>query len=67
MLNDHGPLDSIFGCSVFRLSDEYLVLDSFWTCFGVRFGFGSNLDSDWRRLAPSLIHSNPAIHAFLVQ
>ncbi len=40
--------------SVFRMGDGYLVLDSFWTCFGVRFRFGSNLDLDWSRLAPSL-------------
>ncbi len=48
---------TIYMCpnSVFRLSDELLVLESFWTCFGFRFGFGSNLDWDWRRLAPSLI------------
>ena len=34
---------------------DILVLESFWPCFGVRYGFGSNLDLDWRRLAPSLL------------
>ena len=42
-----------FGVS-FGLGLE-LVLESFWTCFGFRFCFGSNLDWDWGRLAPSLI------------
>ena len=37
---------------------EFLALESFWTCFGVRYGFGFNLDLDWRRLAPSLFTSN---------
>ena len=46
---------------MFRLSDEILVLESFWTSFGVRYGFGSNLDSDWRRLAPSLIGTQHVI------
>ena len=59
-------LDTIWTCfgselcpnSLFRLSDEYLVLESFWTCFGFRLGFGSNLDLDWSRLAPSLLAGN---------